>query len=65
MSERLKGEERRRVAASLAGEYAAGASIRALAADADLSYGKTRALLLEAGMKLRARGGPRKTKVDR
>ena len=51
--------------ANVADQYGAGVSIRELAKAAGLSFGLTRALLLEAGVKLRARGGPRKTKVAR
>lgn len=54
---RLKGEKRKRTARSLAKEYDAGATIRSLAAVWDMSYGTVRKLLLEAGVKLRKRGG--------
>lgn len=56
---RLKGEERARTARALAKEYDAGASIRAVASSADLSYGTARMLLLEAKVTLRGRGGGR------
>jgi hypothetical protein len=49
-----KGQELRR-------KYEAGATIRALAEDADLSYWVTRELLLEAGATLRGRGARIKT----
>ncbi|MCC9686934.1 helix-turn-helix domain-containing protein [Streptomyces sp. MNU103] len=54
---RLKGTERTKVARALGLEYEAGATIRSLAADRDMSYGTTRQLLLEAGVRLRGRGG--------
>ncbi|MEW2631600.1 helix-turn-helix domain-containing protein [Streptomyces sp. NPDC048389] len=56
---RLRDEDRARVTRELAEAYETGASIRALAAEADLSYGTARTLLLEGGVKLRGRGGAR------
>ncbi|MFC9341417.1 helix-turn-helix domain-containing protein [Streptomyces sp. NPDC057020] len=56
---RLNGEARVAKAGALAERYLAGASIRAVADWADLSYGTARQLLLEAGVKLRGRGGSR------
>ncbi|GGW99604.1 helix-turn-helix domain-containing protein [Streptomyces chryseus] len=56
---RLRGEDRAQVARDLAEGYEAGASIRAVADAADLSYGTARTLLLEAQVKLRGRGGAR------
>ncbi|GHA94099.1 helix-turn-helix domain-containing protein [Streptomyces chryseus] len=56
---RLRGEDRAQVAQDLAEGYEAGASIRAVADAADLSYGTARTLLLEAQVKLRGRGGAR------
>ncbi|MFE4329693.1 helix-turn-helix domain-containing protein [Streptomyces sp. NPDC056831] len=57
---RLKGKARAKKGRDLATKYEAGSSIRALAEWADLSYGTTRVLLLEAGVKLRGRGGKRR-----
>ncbi|MGW6416345.1 helix-turn-helix domain-containing protein [Streptomyces sp. NPDC055055] len=57
--DRLKGDDRTAKARALAEEYVAGASIRALADSADLSYGTARKLLLEAKVTLRGRGGAR------
>lgn len=42
--------------------YVAGASIRELAAARKLAFGTVRTLLLEAGVTLRARGGPNHTR---
>ncbi|WP_327415467.1 helix-turn-helix domain-containing protein [Streptomyces sp. NBC_01233] len=56
---RLKGDKRAKVRQALAEGYVAGASIRAVAESADLSYGTARKLLLEAEVKLRGRGGSR------
>ncbi|MGV2914617.1 helix-turn-helix domain-containing protein [Streptomyces alfalfae] len=54
---RLKGTERKAVAARLGRDYDSGATIRALAAEHAMSYGTVRQLLLEAGARLRRRGG--------
>ncbi|MCX4550543.1 MULTISPECIES: helix-turn-helix domain-containing protein [unclassified Streptomyces] len=54
-----KGDERALLRADLRRAYDGGAAIRALATEHDLSYGLTRALLLEAGVKLRSRRGSR------
>lgn len=58
--DRLKGEARLAIGRELAKAYAAGASIRAVAEFADLSYGTARTLLLEQKVKLRTRGGFRR-----
>ena len=50
---RLRGEDRDRVRTQLAEDYTGDASIRALAAKHDLSYGLTRTLLVEANVELR------------
>ncbi|MFE3378805.1 helix-turn-helix domain-containing protein [Streptomyces anulatus] len=60
---RLKGEERAEVRRVLAEMYEAGASIRAVAESAGLSYGLARLLLLEVPVKLRGRGGARPRKA--
>jgi len=56
---RLTGEARERMRTAIAPAYKAGDTIRGLAALHDLSYGLTRALLLEAGVTLRTRRGRR------
>ncbi|MFG2404199.1 helix-turn-helix domain-containing protein [Streptomyces brevispora] len=56
---RLRGDGRATMGRSLAEKYVAGASIRAVAEGADLSYGTARTLLLEAKVALRSRGGAR------
>lgn len=53
----LVGRERVVVARGLRRKYDGGATIRSLAAEAGLSYGLTRVLLLEAKAVLRGRGG--------
>ncbi|MER6076184.1 helix-turn-helix domain-containing protein [Streptomyces sp. NPDC001817] len=53
----VPGPERDRVAAELKARYEAGASIRALAAEADRSYGGVHRLLADAGVTFRSRGG--------
>ncbi|WP_225846952.1 helix-turn-helix domain-containing protein [Streptomyces sp. HPF1205] len=50
---RRRGEERELLRHQLKEGYARPASIRALAAEHDLSFGLTRVLLLEAGVELR------------
>ncbi|MFP3119535.1 helix-turn-helix domain-containing protein [Streptomyces sp. Iso 434] len=56
---RLRGDERQDTVVALAASYAAGASIRALAEERDMSYGLVRTLLLDHGVALRSRGrGP-------
>jgi hypothetical protein len=52
-----KGAERVRVRLQAAELYAQGATIRSVADRLGRSYGGTRALLLEAGVTLRAPGG--------
>ena len=54
---RLTGPFRTAAAEDLADLYLQGATIRSLAARTGRSYGGTRALLLEAGVTLRTRGG--------
>lgn len=55
---RLRDDERALVRGLMAKEYRAGAAIRALAAQHELSYGLARTLLLEAGVELRSRRRP-------
>lgn len=56
---RLSDEETRTALGDeLKAAYLAGASIRELAVEHDLAFGTVRTLLLEAGVALRARGGP-------
>ncbi|MEW2068456.1 helix-turn-helix domain-containing protein [Streptomyces sp. NPDC007346] len=57
---RLKGDKRTETGWKIAAEYVAGASVRAVAESAGLSYGTARVLLLEAGVTLRPRGGSRR-----
>lgn len=56
----LKGDKREKAKSRAAELYATGCSIRAVAADLGRSYGFTHALLLEAGVTLRTRGGGRR-----
>ncbi|MFJ5259123.1 helix-turn-helix domain-containing protein [Streptomyces sp. NPDC088387] len=56
---RLKGAERDRIARKAAELYDAGCSIESTGRRIGRSYGATRTLLLEAGVKLRSRGGMR------
>ena len=54
---RITGERRDTLGATLAQRYAAGESIRAIAADTGRSYGFVHGVLKEAGVDLRGRGG--------
>lgn len=54
---RITGPERGSLTAQFAERYAAGESIRSLAAGAGRSYGFVHNLLTEAGASLRGRGG--------
>ncbi len=54
---RLSGKERAALTESLRRKYDKGASIRALAAEIDRSYGFVHRVLTEAGVTLRGRGG--------
>lgn len=60
---RISGELRDQVSRSFAERYAAGESIRSLAADSGRSYGFVQGLLKDAGVPLRSRGGSRKTRT--
>lgn len=53
----LTGNARQTTAQKAADLYAQGCTIRSVARQIGRSYGGTRALLLEAGVTLRARGG--------
>lgn len=62
---RLSGDERSSEAKRLAELYGRGRSIRELAAEGDHSIGRVRALLIEAGVTFRPRGGrPQATQVS-
>jgi predicted transcriptional regulator len=54
---RVSGNERDRLAGDLKKKYAAGASIRELAAQTGRSYGFVHRVLSESGVTLRGRGG--------
>ena len=61
---RVSGGERDKLALDLKKKYAAGASIRALAADTGRSYGFVHRVLSETpGVKLRGRGGATRGKA--
>ncbi len=55
----LKGTERQETAQTAKDWYLQGCTIQSTAAKIGRSYGATRTLLLEAGVKLRPRGGTR------
>ena len=57
-SNRVTGDDRTSLASVLAAEYAAGASIRALAEKNGRSYGFVHRLLKEQAVTFRGRGGP-------
>lgn len=54
---RVSGNERDKLAVDLKKKYAAGASIRDLAAQTGRSYGFVHRVLSESGVTLRGRGG--------
>jgi len=54
---RVTGADREKLAADLKKRYAAGESIRALAASTGRSYGFIHRILSESGVTLRGRGG--------
>ena len=54
---RVTGADREKLAADLKKRYAAGESIRALAASTGRSYGFIHRILSESGVNLRGRGG--------
>jgi hypothetical protein len=55
------GEARIRLRSRAAGLYLAGSTIQSTARQIGRSYGTTRTLLIEAGVRLRRRGGLRVT----
>ena len=55
------GEARIRLREQAAGLYLAGCTIQSTARQINRSYGTARTLLIEAGVRLRARGGARVT----
>lgn len=54
---RVTGDRRNDLTEELVSRYTSGASIRALAEDVGRSYGFVHALLVEAGVPMRSRGG--------
>ncbi|MCA0332141.1 MAG: transcriptional regulator [Actinobacteria bacterium] len=60
---RVQGGERDKLANDLKKKYAAGASIRELAASTGRSYGFVHRILSESGVTLRGRGGATRTKA--
>ena len=54
---RVTGGDRQKLAGDLKKKYASGASIRALAAETNRSYGFVHRMLTESGAQLRGRGG--------
>ncbi|MFI8294223.1 helix-turn-helix domain-containing protein [Streptomyces sp. NPDC085614] len=58
---RVSGTERVQLAADLREQYEAGASIRALARSADLSYGCVHKLLTESGVSFRPSTRPQRS----
>lgn len=63
--QRIRGTDRERLKATLAKQYAAGSTIRALAAEHHVSIGLSRNLLVEAGVQFRSRGGSRGKRTAR
>jgi hypothetical protein len=62
---RVTGADREKLAADLKKRYAAGESIRALAASTGRSYGFIHRILSESGVTLRGRGGATRGKSKR
>lgn len=60
--QRITGAERKKLGRELKKQYAAGMSIRELAAQTSRSYGFVHRLLSDEGAKLRGRGGATRTK---
>ena len=54
---RVTGADRSKLASELKKKYTSGASIRALAAETNRSYGFVHRMLSESGVQLRGRGG--------
>jgi hypothetical protein len=61
----IRGETRLKVQREFAERYAAGETVRQLAASIGGSYGLAYRLLDEAGVRMRARGGARKREYKR
>ncbi|GAB2812619.1 helix-turn-helix domain-containing protein [Actinocorallia aurea] len=61
---RISGDQREELARTAVEQYAAGRSIRALAAELGRSYGFIHKLLVESGVELRGRGGNNRAKKD-
>ena len=59
---RVSGAEREKLSNDLKKKYAAGASIRELAASTGRSYGFVHRILTDADVTLRGRGGPTRGK---
>lgn len=55
----IRGADRERLRRAVAEAYEAGSSIRGVAEAYGVAYGTARALLLEAGVRLRSRAGTR------
>lgn len=62
---RIVGDQRTALRGELAGRYADGESIRAIAADLGRSYGWVQTVLKEAGVELRSRGGDTRSAAAR
>nr|WP_221475458.1 helix-turn-helix domain-containing protein [Sphaerisporangium rubeum] len=62
---RVTGADREKLASDLKKRYAAGESIRALAASTGRSYGFIHRILSESGVTLRGRGGATRGKSKR
>ncbi|MEV4017971.1 helix-turn-helix domain-containing protein [Nonomuraea angiospora] len=62
---RVTGADREKLAGDLKKRYAAGESIRALAASTGRSYGFIHRILSESGVALRGRGGATRGKSKR
>jgi hypothetical protein len=62
---RVAGGERDKLATDLTKKYAAGASIRELAASTGRSYGFVHRILSESGAPLRGRGGATRGKTKK
>ncbi|MGH3942605.1 MAG: helix-turn-helix domain-containing protein [Pseudonocardiaceae bacterium] len=62
---RLGAAERARLGRELRARYQAGATLRDLAGQTGYSYGLVRGLVIAAGVILRSRGGPNRTRGTR
>lgn len=61
---RVTGDDRSSLSADLKKKYEGGESIRALAQEANRSYGFVHRILSEAGVELRGRGGATRKKAS-